>query len=217
MGQDHIEFVGHVINADGITFSGEKRDKVLNFPLPSKPKQLMGFIGLVNYFRDHVPGMMGKLKTLRALTQDKNKTIVWTKETEKLFYDIRDEVAKCPTLFFLDSNAPVYVLTDASDYGIGCYIYQLGADGKEKPVRFMSKALSGAQLNWSTIEKEAYAIFYTLKTYEYLLKDIKFTLRTDHKNLTQLRRDHDSNKMVKRWFMCFQEYDILLLRRSPAV
>jgi len=69
LGQDHIEFVGHVINADGISFSGEKRDKVLNFPLPTKAKQLMGFIGLVNYFRDHVSDMTGKLKALRLLTQ----------------------------------------------------------------------------------------------------------------------------------------------------
>lgn len=208
LGQDNIEFVGHVINADGITFSGEKRDKVLNFPLPTKSKQLMGFIGLVNYFRDHVPDMTGKLKALRALTRDKNKPIQWTKETEKQFYYVRDEVAKCPTLFFLDPNAAIYVLTDASDYGYGAYIFQIGPDGKERPVIFLSKAFTGAQLNWSTIEKEAYAIFFTLKTYEYLLKDVKFTLRTDHKNLTYLTLE--GSQKVRRWRLFIQEFNFVV-------
>ncbi len=204
LGQDHIEFVGHVVNADGISFSGEKRDKVLNFPLPEKVKQLMGFIGLVNYFRDHVSDMTNKLKALRELTTDRKKPVQWTEETKRLFYKVRDEVASCPTLFFLDPNGLVFVLTDASDYGIGAYIFQI-IDGVERPVIFLSKALSGAQLNWSTIEKEAYAIFFTLKTYEYLLKDIKFTLRTDHKNLTYL--SVESSQKVRRWRLFIQEFN----------
>ena len=58
--------------------------------------------------------------------------------------------------------------------------------------------------------KEGFAIFYALKKWEYLLRDRKFTILTDHRNLTQLRADHlETNKMVKRWFMAFQEYDII--------
>ena len=41
-------------------------------------------------------------------------------------------------LFFYDETAPVILLTDASDYGIGGYLYQL-VDGKEQPVAFVSK------------------------------------------------------------------------------
>ena len=41
------------------------------------------------------------------------------------------------------------------------------------------------------------------------MRDRTFTILTDHKNLTRLRADHyDANKMVKRWFMAYQEFDI---------
>ena len=50
------------------------------------------------------------------------------------------------------------MLTDASDYGIVGYLYQL-VDGKELTIAFVSKSLTGAQLRWSTIEKEAYAFY----------------------------------------------------------
>lgn len=65
------------------------------------------------------------MKALRELTTDRKKLVQWTEETEKLFYSVRDEVANYPTLFFLDVNAEVFVLTDGSDYGIGAYIYQI--------------------------------------------------------------------------------------------
>jgi hypothetical protein len=55
-GLEQVEFVGHVLKSNGICFSMEKRSKVLDFPLPVKQKQLKSFLGLVNYFRDHVKG-----------------------------------------------------------------------------------------------------------------------------------------------------------------
>ncbi len=42
-GLAEVEFVGHVLKTDGIRFSTEKRNKVLNFALPAKQKQLKSF------------------------------------------------------------------------------------------------------------------------------------------------------------------------------
>ena len=57
--------------------------------------------------------------------------------------------------------------------------------------------------------KEGFAIYYAMQKWEYLLRDRQFTILTDHENLTRLRAERGSNKMVNRWFMCYQEYDIL--------
>jgi hypothetical protein len=206
LGMSQIEYVGHVISAEGVTFSKEKREKVLDFPLPKRMKELSGFLGLINYFRAHVSDMTERVKLLRqmVLKYDKNKSLIWTPEAEQAFYDVREEVASCPALFFVDENAPIIVMTDASDYGIGAYIYQL-IDNVEKPIVFMSKALHGAELNWSTVEKEAYAIYATLTKYHHLLRDNKFLLRTDHKNLTYINLE--GSKKVKNWKLALQEFD----------
>ena len=63
LGLESVDFVGHVITAVGIAFSEEKHLKVLNFPPPTTEKQMLGFLGLVNYFRDHLPDMTGKQGT----------------------------------------------------------------------------------------------------------------------------------------------------------
>ena len=64
----------------------------------------------------------------------------------------------------MDDYSPVHLETDASDYGIGAYLYQIKEDPgtevlKQWPIAFTSKALNGAQLNCATIEKEAFAIY----------------------------------------------------------
>jgi hypothetical protein len=44
-----------------------KRLKALHFPLPETQKNLLQFIGLANYFRDHVPNMTEMVQPLRKL------------------------------------------------------------------------------------------------------------------------------------------------------
>ncbi len=71
---------------------------------------------------------------------------------EKSFREVQESVGNCPKLFYVDLKLPIHVRTDASDYGIGEYIFPKDQQ-KELQIRFISKALHKAQLNWSTIEK----------------------------------------------------------------
>ena len=88
--------------------------------------------------------------------------------------------------------------------GIGAYLYQK-VDGQEHPIQFMSKALNATQLKWATGEKEAYAIFFDIKKLRPLLRDIYFTLRTDHKNLTYI--NESASAKVNRWKLELMEYN----------
>jgi hypothetical protein len=65
--------------------------------------------------------------------------------------------------------------------------------------------LHKAQLNWSTFEKEAYAIFYTITKFDFLLRDVQFVIETDHKNLTFLKTAQSAK--VRRWQLALQEFD----------
>ena len=74
LGLAHVEYVGHLLSSSsqGISFTEAKRLKVLDFPRPLTEKQLLMFIGLVNYFRDHVPHMTELMKPLRDMHHPKS-------------------------------------------------------------------------------------------------------------------------------------------------
>jgi transposase InsO family protein len=207
LGVNEIEYVGHVVNEHGISMSREKINKVLKFPIPEKLKELRSFLGLVNYFRDHIAQyatVVGPLYTrLHELT--KSRQLKWTEEAHNAFIAIQKAIDECPTLFFVDDTSPITLQTDASDYGIGGYLFQTTIDGKQKPIRFVSKAFTRPQLAWSTFAKEAYAIIYCIKKLDYLLRDSKFEIQTDHRNLLFLKESSDAK--VVRWNMALADYN----------
>ena len=129
----------------------------------------------------------------------------WTDITTKPFHNTQQAIVGCQLLYYQHPSAPIRVYTDASHYGIGAYICQVAEEVQEQPIAFLSKTLSKAEKKWSVYEKEAYAIFYALRKWEHLLQDVKFTLYTDHKNLTYLNTD--PSPKVQRWKIAVQEYD----------
>ena len=52
-------------------------------------------------------------------TYEPQRALRWTQTTEAAFYALREAVNECPMVHFANTKWPVYVASDASDYGIG--------------------------------------------------------------------------------------------------
>jgi hypothetical protein len=120
-GLREIEFVGHTLNQEGLHFTRAKLDKVLDIQLPTTAKQLKSFLGVCIFFSEHVQGYSDMTKPLHQMltNYEARRKLTWTEETKLAFYDTQRAVNECPRIFFTDMDLPVFVATDASDYGIG--------------------------------------------------------------------------------------------------
>jgi len=149
IGLQSVEVLGHVMDKYGISMSEEKIRKVLDFPPPVLGKELKSFLGLANYFRTHIDHYSLLSHPLEEMVHNyketKSKRLVWTEETVTAFRTLQERIANCPKLYFMDDSSDIILETDASDYGIGAYLYQVKEDGQQYPIAFMSKSLAGAQ------------------------------------------------------------------------
>jgi hypothetical protein len=129
-GVQEVEFLGHTINADGVHFSREKLDHVLNIPPPSTAKQLKSFLGVTVYFHDHVLNYSDMVRPLHRMlsSYQPRKILRWTDSTRDAFEKVKAAINACPQLYFIDDTSPIFVNTDASDYGIGAMCYQVVTD-----------------------------------------------------------------------------------------
>ena len=130
-----VEYCGKEISQDGLTMSKKKIASVLDFPRPSTAAQMKQFVGLANYFHDYVPHHAVIMKPLHDMISNYQKKtrarlLVWTEEGIKGFNDIIAEISKCHILYFPRDDCPIFLQTDASDYGIGAYCFQM-ADNVE--------------------------------------------------------------------------------------
>ena len=115
------------------------------FPLPETAKNLLQFIGLASYFRDHVPDMIEMIRPLRKLIPKKSykssRKLVWTPEAIEAFEHCQQAISNHQELYFLEDTATPILQTDASDYGNGGYLF-IVTNSKVREVRFFTKPSS---------------------------------------------------------------------------
>ena len=218
-GLKEIEYVGHTLDGSGLRITDDKLRKIALFRKPMTMKEMKSFLGLCNFVREHVRDYGKLTHCLNKMTHNyvRGKPLQWTPTSDEAFTSLTEAIEHAQKLWFYDPKLPVYLYTDASDYCMGAYLFQVkmedvyskgnrvGTVRKELPIRFLSKALQGAQLKWKIYDKEGLAIFWAIKECEYILRDIHFTLKTDHANLTYINKEH--NERVYRWKLFFQEFD----------
>jgi len=101
---------------------------------------------------------------------------------------------------------PFYIQSDASDKGFGAVLGQI-RNRTEVVVAYASKAISSSQLNWSTIEKEAFAIVWSVKYFRHYLYGRSFTIYTDHNPLKWLFTLKSPEGRLARWTEILKAYD----------
>ena len=99
-----------------------------------------------------------------------------------------------------DNSKPFILHTDASNQGLGGTLSQIGDDGLEHPVAFISRSLNPCEKNYSTTEKELLAAQWCMKKFKHLLFGQKFDLYTDHQALRGIfnnKSDDVSSRIVR--------------------
>ncbi|GJV23427.1 putative reverse transcriptase domain-containing protein [Tanacetum coccineum] len=88
-----VQFLGHVINGDGIHVDPSKIEVVKNWEAPRTLSKVRSFLGLAGYYRRFIENFSEIAKQLTILTQ-KNKTYVWGEEQEEVILVAQNEASE---------------------------------------------------------------------------------------------------------------------------
>ena len=101
---NRMEILGHQIGGDVITLSRDNLEKVWKTSSPTTKKQVRSFLGLVGYYRDHMPAFAEVTALLfDLLNKGKSEQIQWNKAQERDYsllkeYLLQEQVLKLPDL-----------------------------------------------------------------------------------------------------------------------
>ncbi|GJZ98000.1 putative reverse transcriptase domain-containing protein [Tanacetum coccineum] len=76
-----VQFLGHVVNRDGIHVDPNKVESVKNWMTPDSPTEISSFLGLAGYYRRFIDNFSPDQPSSHLLTQ-KNRLSVWRKARE---------------------------------------------------------------------------------------------------------------------------------------
>ena len=180
-----IEYLGHIISAQGLHTSKSKTKAILEAPRPQNISQLRSFLGMINYYSKFLEHLSTKLAQLYTLLKKKSKW-KWGPSEDEAFKLVKQQLAEAPVLEHYDPRKPLTLATDASPYGIGAILTRVMEDGSEKPVAYASRTLNDIEKRYSQLDKEALAIIFGVKRFHHYLYGRQFAIVSDHKPLQYL-------------------------------
>ncbi|GJX94805.1 putative reverse transcriptase domain-containing protein [Tanacetum coccineum] len=187
-----VQFLGHVVNRDGIHVDPSKVESVKNWKIPESSTEIRSFLGLAGYYRRFIGERGGGV----------NKTYVWGDKQDEAFRILKEKLCNAPVLALPDGPDDFVVYCDASKQGFGCVLMQRG-----KVIEYASRQLKKHEKNYTTHDLELGAVVFALKIWRHYLYRTKSVIYTDHKSLQYIFDQKDLNMRQRRWIELLSDYE----------
>lgn len=198
-----LEFLGYEVSTEGFKPLESKVQAIKDYPKPQNVSQLRTFLGMINFYRPHMPHAVQFQEILQRYihkSKRNDKTpIEWSQEADEAFQQCKLSLQNAVMLAYPLPTVPISLYADASNTCIGAVLQQF-AEGNWKPLAYFSKKLTGAQMKYSTYDKELLAVYLSVQHFRYLHEGRELIVFTDHKPLTYAfsKINSDNNKEIPR-------------------
>nr|KAJ0192365.1 hypothetical protein LSAT_V11C800454700 [Lactuca sativa] len=152
-----VQFLGHVVNEQGIKVDPAKIEAIEKWEPPRTPLEVRSFLGLAGYYRRFIQDFSRIAAPLTTLTR-KNVKFEWKPEQDNAFNVLKEKLSSAPVLSLPEGNDGFVVYSDASKLGLGCVLMQNG-----KVIAYASRQLKVHERKYPTHDMELAAVVFALK------------------------------------------------------
>lgn len=174
--------MGHIVSETGIKIDPARFEAISKFPKPCNKKELLQWLGMVNFAGRFIPNKSIILEPLNQLLKN-DVMFVWSDIHNKAFNEKIFWLSKVPCLSYFDVLKQIVISADASSYSIGAVLLQINKNGEKEIIMYASRALSVTERRYAQIEREARALTWACKKFQEYVVGITVSLETDHKPL----------------------------------
>ncbi|KAJ9543217.1 hypothetical protein OSB04_022924 [Centaurea solstitialis] len=202
---EEVQFLGHVVNREGIKVDPSKIEAVMSWEVLTTPTEIWSFLGLAGYYRRFIQDFSKIAVPLTRLTK-KSEPFVWGSEQQTAFETLRRKLCEAPVLTLPEGVEDMTVYCDASRLGLGCVLMQRG-----QVIAYASRQLKPHEANYPTHDLELAAVVFALKIWRHYLYGVKCTIYMDHRSLRYFLEQPNLNMRQRRWLNVVKDYDCEIL------
>ncbi len=216
-----VQYLGHLVSAEGIRTDPEKISKVKNWERPTNRMEVLRFwvsrvttggmlrvtlTWLLRYTR-LTSGDPRKKKRGTQKSPGPDQPFLWTAECEEAFQSLKKELISAPVLGYPDYSQPFLLQTDASGMGLGAVSVQVH-DGVERVIAYASRGLSPPETRYPAHKLEFLALKWAVtdKFHDHLYGR-KFSVLTDNNPLKYVMTSSKLDATGQRWVSQLSTFD----------
>nr|GEZ88508.1 putative reverse transcriptase domain-containing protein [Tanacetum cinerariifolium] len=159
-----VQFLGHVIDSQGIHVDPAKIESVKKWASPKSPTKIRQFLGLAGYYQRFIKGFSKVAKPMTKLTQKKVE-FEWGDKQEATFQLLKQKLCSVSILALPEGSEDFIVYCDASNKGLGAVLMQ-----RDKVISYASRHLKIHEKNYTTHDLELGVVVFALKIWRHYLQ-----------------------------------------------
>ena len=206
----HVSYLGFLIGETGICCDRSKVEAINKITTPTSIEEVFQFNRMCSYYRKFISHYSDISKCFNDMTK-KGATFNWTKECDTAFKLLKEKLMEDIVLISPQVDKDYVIHCDPSKYSYSGILQQTRPGTEElAPVAYFSGNFNKTQVKWNITEKEAYAIYKSVKKFTFYITGAKTTVFSDHKPLKNFFEGGMNITKLDRWSLELQEFDISL-------
>lgn len=210
--REELRYLGYVVNRQGLLVDPDKVRAILDIPNPKNVTEVRRLVGMCSWYRRFVPNFSTVIAPLTDLLR-KSRNFDWTQDCTEAWNVLKNYLTTAPVLTCPNFGYEFSIQCDSSNFGIGTVLTQ-EIDGKEHVICYLSRSLTSAERNYSTVEKECLAVLWSIEKLRPYIEGSHFKVITDHYSLLWLRKLDSPSGRLARWSVRLQQYDFEVIHRK---
>ena len=198
--------LGHMISTAGLEVDQAKVSIIRNLIPPTTVRGIRSFLGHAGFYRRFIRDFSKIARPLCRL-REKDAKFNFDESCQNSFEEIKSRLVEAPIMEKPDWNREFEITCDASDFAMGAV---LGQKAKKvfKAIYYASKTFNEAQENYSTTEKEMFAIVFACEKFRPYILGSRVIIHTNHATIKYLMAKKEAKPRLIRWVLLLQEFDL---------
>jgi len=201
------KLLGFIVSKDGIYIDPDRIKEISEIPFPHNKKSMQAFLGQINFVKRFFPYFSHIIFPLQNMIK-KNAVFRWGSVEKEAFDSIKQSIINAPALNTPNFSDHFTLYTIASDLSYAVVLTQINDHNFEALISFYSSNLQGTELNYSDVEKQAFAVYKAVKHYKPFLLKAHTKVIISFSAVRQLLIQRELGEKRANWVTTLQEYDL---------
>ncbi|XP_063974310.1 uncharacterized protein LOC135161009 [Diachasmimorpha longicaudata] len=166
-------------------------------PKPMNQHGIRRFLGFSNYYRRFVKDYAEKSEPLTRLLK-KDCQYHWKTEHDEAFKFLKHAITEDSLLYHPDMNEPFIVHASSTEKGLGAILSQKDDEGDKHPILYASRTLRGAEIRYTSAERDCLAVVYALEQFKPYIYGVPFIVIPNSPAINWLRDSSNPTSKQKK-------------------